>query len=156
MMSCARRLLLLAAAVVFVGVGVAGWRSLPAHDRGLDPRAAALVLLVLAPATTILNGLEFASTARLVGQRPSVPESVRIAVLGTAANLLPLPGAALVRVGAMRRAGAGVGRSTAASATAALLWAGGVSGLAGIALVAGHALLGAVLLAAGALAAGIG
>ena len=95
---------MLAAAVVFVGVGVAGWRSLPPHIRGLDLLDAAAVLLVLAPATTILNGLEFAATARLVGQRPSVPESVRIAVLGIAANLLTLPGAALVRVAAMRRA----------------------------------------------------
>ena len=147
---------MLAAAVVFVGVGVAGWRSLPPHIRGLDLLDAAAVLLVLAPATTILNGLEFAATARLVGQRPSVPESVRIAVLGTAANLLPLPGAALVRIAAMRRAGAGVGRSTAASATAALLWAAGVAGLAGAVLAVGHPLLGAVLLVGGALTAVVG
>jgi hypothetical protein len=127
---------------------VLGWRALPADHRHLHPLAAATVLLLLAPATTVLNGFEYASVARLVGQHPPLRASVRVAVLGTAANLLPLPGAVLVRVEAMRRGGAGVGRSTAASAAAALVWSAAAAGLAGVALARRHPVLGVLLLLA--------
>jgi hypothetical protein len=137
------------AAAVFVVVAVLGWRGLPADQRDLHLGAALVVLLVLAPLTTILNGLEYAGVARLVGQHVVLPSAVRVAVLGTAANLLPLPGAVLVRVEAMRRGGAGVKRSTAASASAALLWASAAALLAGAALVVGQLALGAGLLVAG-------
>jgi hypothetical protein len=138
---------LVVAAAVFVVVAVAGWRALPADQRHLNPLAALVVVVLLAPATTILNGLEYAGAARLVGQHPRLRSSVRVAVLGTAANLLPLPGAVLVRVEAMRRGGAGVKRSTAASAAAAMLWASAAAALAGAALVVGRPAIGAGLVA---------
>jgi hypothetical protein len=138
---------LIVAAAVFVVVAIAGWRALPADQRHLNPLAALAVLVVLAPLTTILNGLEYAGAARLVGQHARLRSAVRVAVLGTAANLLPLPGAVLVRVDAMRRAGAGVKRSTAASAAAALLWAAAAAGLAGVALIVGRPAIGAGLVA---------
>jgi len=118
-----RRPLLLAAAVVFVVVGILGWRALPVEDRHLDLAAALVVLVLLAPLTTLLNGLEYVGVARLVGKHPSLQKALHIAVLGTAANLLPVPGAVLVRVEALRRGGTSVRRSPAASACAAFLWA---------------------------------
>jgi hypothetical protein len=148
----ARRYALLVAAAVFVVVAVLGWRNLPADQRHLHVGAALAVLLVLAPVTTLLNGLEFAGSARLVGQHASLSMSVRVAVLATAANLLPLPGAVLVRVEAMRRGGAGVKRSTAASGAAALLWGSAAAVLAGAALVVGQPALGLGLLAVGVVA----
>ena len=151
-----RQVVLLVAAAVFAVVAILGWRALPAGQRDLHVGAALLVLLLLAPATTILNGLEYAGAARLVGQHSALPSAVRVAVLGTAANLLPLPGAVLVRVEAMRRGGAGVKRSTAASAAAALLWAAAAALLAGGVLVWGRPGVGLGLLVTGAVAGGAG
>ena len=147
-MTSGRRPLLLAAAVVFFVVGVLGWRALPSGHRHLSVGAAVLVLLVLAPLTTLLNGLEFVEVARLVGQRPPLRRALHIAVLGTAANLLPVPGAVLVRVDALRRGGTSVGRSTAASVCAAFFWAAAAALVAGIALLTSQLVLAALLLAA--------
>src|SRR3954471_24688818 len=152
-MTTGRRPLLLAAAVVFFVVGFLGWRALPAEDRHLNLVAALVVMVVLAPLTTLLNGLEYAGVARLVGKHPPLPRALHIAVLGTAANLLPVPGAVLVRVDALRREGTSVRRSTAASACAAFLWGAAAAVLAGLALLTSHRLL-AVLLVAGGLVAG--
>ena len=144
--SSRRRWLLLLAAAVFVVVGVVGWRALPAGHRHLELGSSVLVLVVLAPLTTLLNGLEYVQVARLVGQRPPLRPALQVAVLGTAANLLPVPGAVLVRVDALRRGGSTVGRSTAASVCAALLWASAAGLVAGLALFGAHRGLGAVLL----------
>ena len=148
-MTTGRRPLLLAAAVVFFAVGVLGWRALPADRRHLDLGAALLVLLVLAPLTTLLNGLEYLGVARLVGQRPTLRRALQIAVLGTAANLLPVPGAVVVRVEALRRGGATVGRSTAASVCAAFFWAAAGATVAGVALVSSQFGLAVLLIVGG-------
>ena len=149
MKTTGRRPLLLAAAVVFFVVGFLGWRALPAEDRHLNLLAAVAVMLVLAPLTTLLNGLEYVGVARLVGKHPPLPRALHIAVLGTAANLLPVPGAVLVRVDALRREGTSMRRSTAASACAAFLWGSAAAVLAGLALLTSHLLLGVLLVGGG-------
>jgi hypothetical protein len=142
---------------LFVVVGVAGWRGLDAGERSLDPVAAAVVLVVLAPLTTALNGAEYACTARLVGVRVGPAEGVRVAVLGSAANLLPLPGAVLVRTEALRRRGTGLAGAAKASTVAAVVWAGAAAAVAGALQVAdGRAALGAAGLGGGALLVGAG
>ena len=146
-----RRVLLPAAAVIFLLVGVVGWRALPAGHRHLDLGAALLVLLVLAPLTTLLNGLEYVGVARLVGQQPPLRRALHVAVLGTAANLLPVPGAVLVRVDALRRGGSSVGRSTAASVCAAFLWASALGWIVFREAVSLYTLAGAVLIVGGCL-----
>src|SRR3954467_4743731 len=148
-MTTGRRLLLLAAAVVFFVVGFLGWRALPAQDRYLNVVAALVVMVVLAPPTTLLNGLEYVGVARLVGKHPPLPRALHIAVLGTAANLLPVPGAVLVRVGPPRRGGPSARRATPAGACAALLGGAAAAVLAGLALLTSHLLLGVVLVAGG-------
>lgn len=134
---------------MFAVVGVLGWRALPAGQRHLDVAPALLVLLVLAPLTTLLNGLEYVAIARLVGQDPPLRRALQIAVLGSAANLLPVPGAVLVRVEALRRDGTSAGRSTAASVCAALLWAAAAALVAGVALLTSNLGLSLALVAGG-------
>jgi hypothetical protein len=53
-----------------------------------------------------LNALEFDVTARFVGHRMPLTRAMRVTVVGSAANLLPLPGGALVRVQALASRGA--------------------------------------------------
>ena len=57
-----------------------------------------LLLLVAVPAMTLSNALEYTMAARVTGQSVRLLDAMRIAVLATAANLLPLPGGPFVRM----------------------------------------------------------
>jgi hypothetical protein len=74
-------------------------------------------------------------------------------VLSTAANLLPIPGAVLVRSRALRQRGTGIGSALAVTAAIGVAWVGVTALLAGgLQVVLGDAALGAAVLAGGALA----
>lgn len=109
--------------VALVVASVLAVRSLPEGVRSL--RWGPLVLLVLLGLPGLaLNGLEYQLTTRLAGVPTSFPSALRVAVYGTAANLLPLPGASAVRVGAMHSTGARLGRATAMTAAVGVAWIG--------------------------------
>lgn len=96
----AERILLGISFVVFVGTAIAAAWNLPSADpqiRWALLGAAAL----LTPANLVLNAVEFQVIARFVRQRIPLPRAVKVTVLGSAANLLPLPGSTLVRVHAL-------------------------------------------------------
>ena len=57
-----------------------------------------LLLMVAVPAMTSSNALEYTITARLAGRVVRFSDAIKIAVLSTAANLLPLPGGPFVRM----------------------------------------------------------
>lgn len=100
-----RRWLLLGSALLFAAVAILGWTRLPA-DQGLQ-HPWLLVLLVVAgtPALILALAFEYRQLASLLGAQAPWGESVRISVYGSLANLLPLPGAVLVRATALRSAG---------------------------------------------------
>ena len=102
----ARRIAYGVAALLFVVTGAVGLANLP-DERGADPAPVlfVVVLLLLAPLTSACNAAEYLVTARFVGVRVQPVAALEVAVLSTAANLAPLPGAALVRGAALRRAG---------------------------------------------------
>lgn len=127
------------AAVGAVGVTIALVLSLRALDVSLStlrPGPLLVVALVLTPATMLANAAELRVMAAGTATRP-LPWSpaVQVVVLATAANLLPVPGAALVRLQALRTRGA----TTAASALINLAGAGAWLGT-GL-VIAGGALL---------------
>ncbi len=105
------RAMLAVAVVVFVLASVLGMRSLP--DVGNDVRVSLLVILAVVgvPLTVAVNGWEYAVIARVLGHRVHVVDAARISVLSTAANLLPIPGAILVRARALKRLGTGFGKA---------------------------------------------
>lgn len=143
-----RRVLLVVGLAAFVVMLVVSLRSL---DVGFDEVAwwpLVLAALVLTPLTILGNAAELRVMAAGTAERP-LPwlEAVRVVVLATAANLLPIPGAALVRIQALRTRGATGTAATGINVAGAGAWLG--SGL----LVAGLALLpvrgvGALLVAA--------
>ena len=82
---------------------------------GLDWRYLLLVALFGVPIMVVLNAVEFLLTGRLLGRSIGFIHALEITVMGTAANMLPLPGGALVRVVGLTAAGARLGHGVAAS-----------------------------------------
>ncbi len=103
-------ILILAAAGFFAGI----WYSVRAlaldwSDLSVGPIL--LVLLVLAPLTLAAASLSLQVSARALGLRIGFVEGVKVSALGNVAELLPLPGGAVVRGSALMRAGARLGES---------------------------------------------
>lgn len=141
---------LLAALGLFIGGSILGVLSLPEVEQ--DPRweLLAVVALVGVPLTFALNAAEYQVTAAILGYRVPFVPALRVGVLATAANLLPIPGALLVRGHAIRRLGAPYGKIALSTGAVGLCFIGTACVIAGAVLVAsGELTLGAVLLGAG-------
>ncbi len=147
----AQRLALAFAAIAFIGLGVLAAISFP-DDVDLIPNWPLLLALVLVgPAATIsCNAAEYMLQNRLVGSSVSFLTAARISVLGTAANLLPLPGSALVRTQSIAASGAGYKKATSSTALVGVAWLGVSALLAGpAAFVSDAKLVGLVATLAG-------
>ncbi|HZR13223.1 MAG TPA: hypothetical protein VFC33_08235 [Acidimicrobiia bacterium] len=88
-------------------------------------------LWLLAPAAiggtavmVVLNALEYASAAVIAHHRPSPREAVTVSVAGSTANLLPLPGAFLVRNYALLSAGVTFEGAMGGTVATSLAWLG--------------------------------
>lgn len=118
-----RQVVLGVAAVAFLVLALLSWREFP-RDQATGVRWPVLLVAgVLGPSITIwLNASEFRLQAALAGQTRARADALRISVLSTAANLLPLPGAVLVRGQSLVAGGATLGRVAAITAGTGLLW----------------------------------
>ncbi|MCG8594945.1 MAG: hypothetical protein MI785_11365 [Kiloniellales bacterium] len=111
--------------MIFVAVGVTvSLLREPELLQNLDWLFALLVLLCGVPVTITLNAYEFLLSGRLVGRGIPFVRALEIAIVGTAANMLPLPGATLVRIVGLKAAGAGSGDSVQATLFVASIWFG--------------------------------
>lgn len=135
------RTLLVVALVFVVGLTVIAWRSSGLGLGDLRWWAVAVSLLVAAPVSLWLRALEFDVAARLLGQRPPMSRSLQVAVLASAANLLPLPGSLIVNVRSLSEDGAPYSSALGASAVPGLTWLGVVGTVGGAAMVVNDALL---------------
>jgi hypothetical protein len=146
-----QRTLLAVALVVFVTMAVVAIASFP-DDLDPHPRWWLLVAVgVGGPlATVVLNGLEYTQQGRLVGRTIALRSALRVSVLGTAANLLPIPGSVIVRTGALAEGEVGVKRAAASTATVGVAWLGASALVAGaLQPFAGRTWLGVVLVVIG-------
>ncbi|MEL7209689.1 MAG: hypothetical protein AAGK32_15885, partial [Actinomycetota bacterium] len=145
-----RSVLLVLAAALFVGAMVLAVQSLPEGELTINWPLVLVVGLVGGPALLAMNAVEYAMSARLLGRRVARRDAVAVAVYGGAANLLPIPGTALVRLRALQQQGSGIRRAAGATALVAVAWfgaagfvgapaaaAGGTWWLAGLLLVGG-------------------
>lgn len=151
------RTVILVAAVVFFAGGVAFAAANFPRTHG-HPRWVLLVLVAtIGPSGfTACNVVEYRLTARLAGYSVTWSHAFRIAVLGSAANLLPLPGAMLVRTRALAGMGATYGAALGSALTVGLIWLGTASTLAGALQLGGpHRAVGAGVGAAGLVVLGI-
>lgn len=115
---------MLVAIGLFVGTAVIAYRAADLSSSDIDWAPLLLAGLVGVPAATATNAAEYRLIASITGRRVGVLQSVRVSILASAANLLPIPGAVLVRVRALRQAGAGYGEALTATLIVGLYWVG--------------------------------
>jgi hypothetical protein len=120
-----RRVLLLTGVAGFVVALVFSLRDLEVGFDQISWRPLALTAFVLVPLSILGNAAELKVMARATAEDPlSWVEAVRVVVLATAANLLPIPGAALVRIQALRTRGATGAAATGINVAGAGVWVG--------------------------------
>lgn len=125
------RVILAVSAVVFVAGSV--W----AYSRIGDALTVtwslvAINALVGVPLAVAINAVEFQTSSRLVDLDISGRHAAEVSVLGSAANLLPLPGAALVRIRALRQHQQSYGRATRVTTFVGVAFIGVASAVASI------------------------
>jgi hypothetical protein len=141
-------LLAFALFVVVTVVAVQHLPHLPAHDRHPD---LFLVAALLSAVGVVANGAEYMLSAAALGGRVTLRNALRVSVLSTAANLMPIPGAALVKTRALQRRGARLRVAAMLTVGIGVVWVG-VAGVVAGALVAnagGRVLFGALVGAGG-------
>ena len=107
------------ALVLFVSVSWLAWQALPPIDFEWVWLG---ITLALACLTLVLNGGEYVLAGRLLGHRVDLGEAIRVTVLASAANLLPVPGAVLVRSEALRRRGIALTDALRGNAAVGAVW----------------------------------
>ncbi len=132
---------------LLIGVARFGFRSAELDSGSFVP-SWLILLTMLALFTLFTIAAEFRILARIAGVAISKRTAFGVSVIGTAANLLPVPGSAITRFIVLQRAGAAKAAITAALLGAALAWLG-VAGL-----IAGAGLAGSSPLVAAAFVAG--
>jgi uncharacterized membrane protein YbhN (UPF0104 family) len=113
--------LMLAAALLFVAVSAVSFASLP-HGLHIHWLLLPLIVLVLAPLTVLENAAEFRVMGGINGHRIGWGPAIRLTILATAANLLPLPGGVAIRTQALRQRGSTYRHALGANVAAMLTW----------------------------------
>ena len=118
------RVVMVSVVTLFIGgIGVSLMHQ-PDIFSNLDWRPVAILLAFCVPLTIVLNALEFQLSARVINQRVLFGKALEIAVIGSAANMLPLPGAALTRVLGLKAAGGSYRQGATVTGVVALIWLG--------------------------------
>jgi uncharacterized membrane protein YbhN (UPF0104 family) len=139
-----------AALVLFVGGFVLGVLNLPDVEREPRWELLAVVAVLGVPLTLAFNAAEYQVAAAIAAYRVPFTAAFRVGVLSTAANMLPIPGAMLVRARAIRKLGGSYGSIAVSTGAVAMCFVGVTSMLAsGLLVASGQAALGGVLAAAG-------
>lgn len=148
--------LLVGAGVAVIAATMWAWESSEIAADDIEWLPIAVAFLVAAPASLLLKALEFRVAAGVAGQTPSTRRSLDVAVISSAANLLPLPGSLLVTVRSLSEDGTTYGKAISASAVPGLTWLA-ITGLVGGAAIGieGSVWLGTIVVLGG-LTAGIG
>ena len=147
-----RSILLPVAVLLFAGASTMAYRRIP--DVSISAKWLA-ALAALGPFTMLLNAVEYMVAGRIVRQRIPFGEAVRIAILSSAANLLPIPGAAVVRTRALKQGGSGYAAAFRSYAAVGVGWVGTALLLAGLLQIrAGAQWVGLMATAGGLLACG--
>ncbi|MEZ5243820.1 MAG: hypothetical protein R2707_01890 [Acidimicrobiales bacterium] len=125
-----RTVLLVVSAGGVVVASVWAWQSSGLRTGDIEWVPIVVAFVVAAPTSLALKALEFRVAASVAGQHPGARRSLDVAVVSSAANLLPLPGSLLVTVRSLSEDGTTYGHAIAASAVPGLAWLG-ITGLVG-------------------------
>lgn len=108
--------------VVFLTAFAFAIAGLPTPLPDLRLPLLAIVAFVGVPLSVLVNGEEFRVSLRLGGGTTNLRDSIQVALLGSLANLLPIPGAALVRLRATQRAGVPTREAFSITLAVAIVW----------------------------------
>ena len=115
--------LLVVAVVLFITISVVSFLSLP-DGVHFHWWIVPIVVLVTTPLRVVENAAEFRVMSAINGHRTRWIPAVRLTIIATAANLLPLPGGVVIRTQALRQRGSTYRSALAANAAAMLAWIG--------------------------------
>lgn len=147
--------LLAGAAVAFVGMANVSFRSLPEDGRAARPLLVVPIVVLAAPATLVLNALEYRAMAAALGHRLGMRSAMRVGLTASLANYLPAPGGVAVRTAALKGRGSSISSAVSINAVAGAVWLAVAALLAGCALVVtGSVGRGAAAMGAGAVVLG--
>ena len=145
-----KRIILLLAVALFIGGIALSIHLQPDIFSNLDWRPLVVLMAFAVPINIFLNALEFRLSARLINRSVGFGNALEITVIGSAANMLPLPGAALTRLVGLKAAGGSYREGAAVTGLIALLWLGVALTVAGAAIaLLDDDLLGSLFIAAG-------
>lgn len=118
-----RNILLVVSLVAFVAIAVVSYLALP---DGIEIRWWLTIPLVFAsaPLNMACNAGEYMVLARMSGSHPRAVESLRLSLIATAANLLPIPGSVMIRTQALRADGVSYKKAIGASVIGGGSWIG--------------------------------
>lgn len=128
-----RRLILLGAVAFLVIGSVIAWQARPDDvSAELNFVMLGLSVALAAPLHVALNGAELMVMARISRKRMKVTEAARVTILSSAANLLPVPGAVLIRTRALQRLGTTGRHALSVTVVVGLGWVATACALAGV------------------------
>jgi hypothetical protein len=138
-----------AAALVFAAV--VSWRSLHLTFTGINWWLVALSA-VLAPFSVLATAAEYRLVAGSSGVVASWPDALRITIFGTVANLLPIPGAAALRINDLMARSVRARHAAGATVGIGILWLAWALIVSGLALIlSGSYIVGSLMIVAGCL-----
>jgi uncharacterized membrane protein YbhN (UPF0104 family) len=141
--------LLIVAVALFIGFTAVAFRALPPIEQPIRWELILVAALVCVPVITALNALEYRVMAHFADHHPPPLEILQVSIMGSAANLLPVPGAVVVRLANLRKGGVRVARGLNLTAIIGITWVGSACVLGGVAQMLSHPDFGAVALAVG-------
>ena len=115
---------------------VVPFRALPS-DRDIRPGLLLILVLVATPSTLILNALQYRTMAAALDHRIGLRSAMRVSIVATLVNYLPIPapGGIAVRTAALARRGSSIRSAVSINAITGVLWAGVAAVIAGVALM---------------------
>ncbi|MDH5749278.1 MAG: flippase-like domain-containing protein [Rhodospirillales bacterium] len=119
-----RNIVLLAALVVICGGIFLSLRRQPDLFDNLEWWPIVAVAVIGIPITILLNAVEFILSGKLIGRNIQLLKALEVTIIGSAANVLPLPGSMMVRVAALKASGARYRESVSVTLLFAGIWAG--------------------------------
>lgn len=130
------KLQLLAALTGFFLFSALAWAAFSKLSPEISLSQIRLELLVLGalltPLTIAMNAMEYQLSGRILGVHPTARVSLHVSVKGALANLLPIPGAAIVRIQALRGMGSSALMATQSNVVVAIIWVGSAAMTAGL------------------------
>ncbi|WP_136657955.1 lysylphosphatidylglycerol synthase domain-containing protein [Nitratireductor sp. XY-223] len=145
-----RAIIFAGAALVFLAGLVVAVRARPDVWSDLTAWPIVLSLALAIPATILANALEFWLSVRLLGHSVAFSKALEITIAGSAANMLPLPGAVMVRMAALKSMGSSYLHGASATAYSFSIWLSASAVFAGGALyLLQSGLIGPVMVAMG-------